>query len=120
MLTNNKTVYPPKSDVGKGVRTFRVCIQGHHHIGAVHELADVLHGFGLDIAEAHISTDGEVEREVFSVYIPGDSAKDLLDKDKVEEVRQQIDEALLGRAQVVILDMSVSGCVYIRCSRCPF
>ena len=91
-----------KNEFKSGIRKFTVRMQGHHHTGVLHEVCDVLHSLGLDVCSAHVETDGDVDIETFLVRIRGDDPNDDLSKDKMDEIRHELLEAMNSEAQVIL------------------
>ena len=71
---------------------FVIKIMGHHHIGMLREVLDMLHASGVDILEAKAESDGEFDVDVFVVQSRGNQ-KDF-DDDKLEEMRHELQELL--------------------------
>ena len=65
---------------------------GHHHIGMLREVLDMLHASGVDILEAKAESDGEFDVDVFVVQSRGNQ-KDF-DDDKLEEMKHELQELL--------------------------
>lgn len=74
-------------------------IEGHHHTGLHFELVDVLHNLRLDILEAKVETDGDVDAVEFTVAV----ADGELDGDKIEEITRDLKEAVGDLSTQVLL-----------------
>ena len=76
----------------RGEKKFIVRCAGHHHTGVLHEICNVMHAAGLDVIEANVETDGDIDMDTFVVATRGETG-DLSD-DKIEEISHSIREAI--------------------------
>jgi len=79
-----------KNQIKSGIKYFKIQASGHHHCGIHFEIVDVLHNLRLDILEAKVETDGDVDVSDFIVGV----ADGDLDKQTIEEILHDLKEAV--------------------------
>eukprot|EP00494_Astrolonche_serrata_P032679 UN32948 len=80
-----------KDKIRTGIKCFEINASGQHHNNIHFELVDTLHHLQLDVLEANVETDGQVDTCKFIVSCAGN---DDLDRDMITEIRKDIIEAL--------------------------
>ena len=69
---------------------FKIRVEGHHHTGILHEVCDVLHSLGLDVIEANVVSDGQVDVDEFTVATRGSAEEFTMDSEKAHEMRDEL------------------------------
>lgn len=80
-----------RDKVRTGIKCFEINASGQHHHNIHFEIVDTLHHLQLDVLEAEVKTDGQVDTCKFIVSC-GDG--DDLDNDMIAEIKHDIVEAL--------------------------
>jgi len=80
-----------RDKIRSGIKCFEINASGQHHNNIHFELVDTLHHLSLDVLEATVETDGQVDVCKFIVSCAGN---DDLDRDMITEIRHDIVEAL--------------------------
>jgi Kef-type K+ transport system membrane component KefB/glycine cleavage system regulatory protein len=81
-------------------RNFVIQVVGQHHSGVLHEILNSIHAEGMDVLEARVETDGDVDINYFVVQSRG-KQKDF-DDEKLQDIRHHITE-ILGDPQAVVM-----------------
>lgn len=80
-----------RDKIRTGIKCFEINASGQHHHNIHFEIVDTLHHLQLDVLEAEVKTDGQVDTCKFIVSC-GDG--DDLDNDMISEIKHDIVEAL--------------------------
>ena len=96
------TLIRRSSSIGKRNKrgTFKIKMEGRHHTGLLVEVCNVLHSLSLDVVEANVETDGDIDADIFTVRLR-DGAD--LDDDKIEEIRHAVLEVRVVRCTLLPL-----------------